>query len=129
MLRLWASRATLERDVFLNGGLELPKAALEEMMRLDLPGLQGRLSRYSFYDTVAPHLPELEAGTVGLLERELEKLHLREASRYSAQHPLSVLPVLDYIIAKEIEVQNLRIIAHGKAVGLTTEQIQELLVV
>ena len=129
LLRLWASRTEVQRDVFLDGGLETTPAALKAMTGLDLAALQGRLSEFSFYEAIAPLLPQVPERGVGYLERELEKLHLREASKHSHQHPLSVLPVLDYIVAKEVEVQNIRIIARGKAAGLTNEEIRDLLVV
>ena len=128
-LRLIASRSRVERDVFLDGGLELTREALAGMVGLEPAALQGRLSGYTFFEAIAPHLQTLSEKGVGLVERELEKLHLREVMRFSHQHPLSILPVLDYIIAKEVEVQNLRIIARGKAAGLTNEEIRELLVI
>jgi V/A-type H+-transporting ATPase subunit C len=39
------------------------------------------------------------------------------------------LPILDYIVRKDREVQNLRIIARGKESALTPAVIRELLVV
>ncbi|MCK4455629.1 MAG: V-type ATPase subunit, partial [Thermoplasmata archaeon] len=61
--------------------------------------------------------------------RALEKHHLKEASTYSHLHPLSILPVLDYLISKEIEVENIRIIARGKRDGLSESTIRDLLVI
>ena len=129
LLRLWSSKSTVTREVFLDGGLELPVADLKGMVGLDLAGLQGRLGRYTLYDAVSPWLADLAKRGVGLLERTLEKHHLKEASRNAGQHPLSVLHVLDFLAAKEIEVQNIRIIARGKSAGLTDEEIRDLLVV
>jgi len=128
-LRLAASKSTVERDVFLDSGLELTREALAGMAGLDGAALQGRLSGYTFFEVVSPFLPTLAEKGVGLVERELEKLHLREAQKFSHQYPLSILPVLDYIIAKEVEVQNLRILARGKVAGLTNEEIRDLLVI
>jgi len=59
----------------------------------------------------------------------VEKLHLLEAGRYAHVNPLSVLPVLDYIVRKEREVQNLRIITRGKESGLSSDVIRDLLVI
>ena len=47
----------------------------------------------------------------------------------SEDNPLSVLVILDYIVRKDREVQNLRIIARGKESGLSPEVIRELLVI
>ena len=61
--------------------------------------------------------------------RSLEKHVLREASRHANLHPLSILPVLDYMIAKRNEVDNIRIIARGKESGLDNDVIRNLLVI
>ena len=58
------------------------------------------------------------------LDREL----LRDAHDFSHRAPLSILPVIDFILRKKIETDNLRAIAYGKQTGLPTETIQELLV-
>jgi V/A-type H+-transporting ATPase subunit C len=44
-------------------------------------------------------------------------------------YPLSVLPIIDYMIRKKIEVDNIRIIARGKESKLDVDHIKELLVV
>jgi V/A-type H+-transporting ATPase subunit C len=60
--------------------------------------------------------------------RSLEKHVLKEASRYANLHPLSILPVLDFMIAKKNEVDNIRIIARGKESDLENTVIKNLLV-
>jgi V/A-type H+-transporting ATPase subunit C len=59
------------------------------------------------------------------LDREL----VRDAASFSHRQPLSVLPVVDFILRKRLEADNLRAIAYGKQTALPTETIQELLVV
>ena len=44
-------------------------------------------------------------------------------------YPLSVVPILDYMIHKEIEVGNIRTISRGIESGLDTETIKGLLVI
>lgn len=129
LLRLWASKATLPYDVFVDGGFELPKAELAEMVAMDVNALAARLREYALTEELASRLKDLQALGVGQLVRSVEKLHLLEAGRYAHVHPLSVLPILDYIVRKDREVQNLRIIARGKESGLSSEVIRELLVV
>ena len=102
---------------------------LEEMVKLDKAALIGRLRAYSFYKDIAGDLEQVEATGVGALLRKVEKVHLIEAARYSHLHPLSILPILDYIVRKDREVQNIRLIARGKESGLSTDVIKGLLVV
>ena len=129
LLRLWASKATLQYDPFLAGGLELPKGELAEMVQMDVNALTARLRDYTLTEDLASRLRDLQALGVGQLVRSVEKLHLLEAGRYAHVHPLSVLPILDYVVRKEREVQNIRITARGKESGLPPEVIRELLVV
>src|SRR5256885_10294370 len=114
LLRLWASKATLPYDAFVEGGLEIPTAELAEMVALDVNGLAARLRDYAATEDLPTKLNDLQALGVGQLVRTVEKLHLLEAGRYAHVYPLSVLVILDYIVRKDREVQNLRIIARGK---------------
>lgn len=128
LLRVWAARAMFDRDIFLPGGAELEVEDLEEMARLDHGQITKRLSDYSFYEHIAEDLARVEETGVGVLLRRVEKVHLTEAARYGHLHPLSILPILDYIVRKDREVQNLRLIARGKESGLPTDVIRALLV-
>jgi V/A-type H+-transporting ATPase subunit C len=69
-----------------------------------------------------------QTGSLSHMIRQLEKDHLTKATKKSYLHPLSILPILDYIVRKRIEVENLRIITRAKEKGLSDQVIQELLV-
>jgi V/A-type H+-transporting ATPase subunit C len=60
--------------------------------------------------------------------RALEKDYLIRATKSSYLQPLSILPILDYLIRKKIEVENLRILVRGKEKGLPEQVIREMLV-
>lgn len=128
LLRAWAAKAAFERDVFLPGGRELEVEDLAEMVALDHEEITRRLSEYSFYEQIAEDLANVRETGVGVLIRKVEKVHLIEAARYGHLHPLSILPVLDYIVRKHREVQNIRLIARGKESGLPPDVIRDLLV-
>ncbi|HEX9341529.1 MAG TPA: ATP synthase A1 subunit C [Thermoplasmata archaeon] len=129
LLRAWAAKASFTRPIFLAGGHEMDAEDLGEMIALDKPGLVGRLAEYSFYEEIAPEFEGSEVPAVGPLLRKVERIHLTEAGRYAHLHPLSILPILDFIVRKDREVQNIRLIARGKESGLSTDVIRELLVV
>lgn len=61
--------------------------------------------------------------------RALERQHLLDATKQSYLHPLSILPVIDYLTRKRIEVQNLRILARGKEKHLSEDTIRSLMVI
>ena len=129
LLRLWASNTTLPYDPFVDGGFEIPRAALAEMVAMDANALAARLRQYPFAEPFAGRLKEAQTLGVGQLVRSVEKVHLLETEKFAHLHPLSVVPILDYVVRMEREVQNIRIIARGKESGLPTEVIRDLLVV
>ncbi|MCE5295575.1 MAG: V-type ATPase subunit, partial [Euryarchaeota archaeon] len=59
----------------------------------------------------------------------LRKILSKQSERFGHVYPLSVLPIVDYMIRKKNEVDNIRVIARGKQSGLDVEQIKKLLVV
>ena len=88
------------------------------------------LAKYSFYDDIKDSL-EIMKQTRSLTEVSLamKKHVLKEAETFSRVYPLSVLPIIDFMIRKKNEVDNIRIIARGKQSGLDTETIKKLLVI
>src|SRR5207245_10700104 len=44
LLRVWAAKATFDREIFLPGGYETTEEELSEMVRLEKPALMARLS-------------------------------------------------------------------------------------
>jgi V/A-type H+-transporting ATPase subunit C len=129
LLRAREEVERIERDVFVAGGLELSKEELESLVPLSTEELIPRLQKYSFYDEISGPLRDVKEKGLNEVMRALEKHHLKQASKYSHLHPLSILPVLDFLIAKESEVENIRIIARGKRDGLSEETIMDLLVI
>ncbi|MCA1812868.1 MAG: ATP synthase A1 subunit C [Halobacteriales archaeon] len=57
----------------------------------------------------------------------LDQALLRSAAGFSRRYPLSLLPVVDFVLRKRIEVDNLRIIAAGREHGLPEDTIRGLL--
>lgn len=129
LLKAVTAKQAPPRDIFLEGGYELSRADLRRLATLDSPALVAELRNMDFYPVLAPYLQELERGNLSPALRAVEKWHLREASRWGHAHPLSIIPILDFLIAKGREVENIRIIARGKADGLPNDTLRELLVV
>ena len=60
---------------------------------------------------------------------ETRKFQREQAKKFSSEYPLSVLPVIDYMISMEIEARNIRTIARGLESGLDKETVKQLLVI
>jgi V/A-type H+-transporting ATPase subunit C len=69
-----------------------------------------------------------EEGGVSRIEARLRAYLVRYAWALSNYHPLSILPVLGYIVSKDTEVSNIRKIVRGKEAGLSAELIEEQVV-
>lgn len=129
VLRLWTYGLNPDRDVFLENGLELKKEELRKMLTLDQAALLTRASEFPYYDEISEDLKHVKETGVSSLFRKLEKHRLEIAAEYAHLYPLSVIPVLLYILSKEREVENLTIIARGKESGLPIDVIKDLLVI
>ena len=91
--------------------------------------LVARLNESPYGDDLAGALDELQSAESLLgVERTLDAALLEFSRTLSNRYPLSVCPVFAYVLAKEREVANIRAIARGKEAGLSTETIEEELV-
>ncbi len=76
---------------------------------------------------VGAHLEE-DADSLAQVERALEKYKLKQGIRMMHTDQLGVNPVLGYMVCKEVEAGNLRMIARAKAEGLGEAFIERNLV-
>lgn len=116
---------------FIEGGEEITQ---EEFARLagteSFEQMVDELSKFSFYEDLSDGLQKARnGGSLTSATRALQKHLMKRAEKFSHIYPLSVLPVLDYLIRKKIEVDNIRIIARGKESGMDPELIKSLLVI
>jgi V/A-type H+-transporting ATPase subunit C len=118
------------RIYFIDGGKEL---RVNELVRLagieSFEQMLDELSRFSFYEQIKDALEDAkETGSLTKVMLVLQRYLAKEAEKFSHQFPLSILPILDYMLRKKVEVDNIRIIARGKESGLDVDVIKGLLV-
>jgi V/A-type H+-transporting ATPase subunit C len=89
-----------------------------------LRGLEG----YPFWSSISD-IATVDLDAVSRVEARLRAYLIRYAWALSNYHPLSILPVLGYMVSKETEVSNIRKIVRGKEAGLPAELIEEQVVV
>jgi V/A-type H+-transporting ATPase subunit C len=128
-LRLRLAGVTDWEPYFLPGGRNVGRESAQRLVRGADDEVVAELTQLPFAAEVADaaraSLAERNMNAIALaLDREL----LRDASSFSHRFPLSVLPVVDFILRKRIEADNLRAIAYGKQTGLPAETIQGLLI-
>ncbi len=87
------------------------------------------LEGYPFWSAISDIATSSDEDGVSRIESRLKAYLVRYAWALSNYHPLSILPVLGYIVSKETEVSNIRKVVRGKEAGLSNELIEEQMVV
>ena len=91
--------------------------------------LVEHLRESTYGDDLSGALDELSAAeSLTGFERALDEALLEYSEHLSYQFPLSVCPVLAFVLAKEREVDNVRAIARGREAGLNEDEIENELV-
>lgn len=114
---------------FLEGGNEVDRETATRIVR----GTEEEVVQEMSTLSIAPEVVEaaresLRAKNLSAVATALDKELVRDARDFSHRAPLSVLPVVDFILRKKIEADNLRAIAYGKQTNLPIETIEELLI-
>lgn len=115
--------------MLIHGGKELPMRKLHTILPLSFEQFTTALREFAFYPDIkeaVEAIPSTKA--LSPVIRALEKHHIRYSERFSHLHPVSVIPVLDYLIRKKVEVDNIRIIVRGKESELPEQAINDLLI-
>jgi len=118
------------RTMIIAGG-NIPEKTMQHLINApDFKLFLEEIQKISEYQIIRDTIETIEqTGSLSHVIRILEKDHLTKATKKSYLYPLSILPILDYIIRKRIEIENLRIIIQAKEKGLSEQAIKELLVV
>jgi V/A-type H+/Na+-transporting ATPase subunit C len=116
---------------FIDGGAELSVKELVRIMTTEsLEAAIVELGKLSYYEQIKDALEAAkQTGSLSEVEITLHKRLARQSEKLSRVYPSSVLPIVDYIVRKKIEVDNIRIIARCKQSGLNPDQIKKLLVI
>jgi len=129
-LRLARSGAEIDpAEYFIDGGQLFTRTSLARLAR-NLDELVEYVAGSQYADDLGPALRELEeADSLIAFEQATDEALLAYADKLGTIHPVSVTPVISYILAKEREVENIRAIARGKEAGLSADAIESELVI
>ncbi|QIB73034.1 V-type ATP synthase subunit C [Halogeometricum borinquense] len=129
-LRLARSGADIDpADYYIDGGSLFSASELVTLAQ-NTDELVSKIRDSKYGNELSNALDDLEAADslIGF-ERALETALLEYAEGLGYVYPLSVSPVISYILAKEREVDNIRAIARGREAGLSEDEIEEELVI
>ncbi len=129
-LRIARSGADIDpAEYFIEGGQLFRPEELRQLAT-NVDELVERIRESTYVDELSAALDELaDANALIQFEQALDAALLEYSDTLSNRYPLSICPVLSYVLAKEREVENVRAIARGREAGLSVEEIEEELVI
>jgi V/A-type H+-transporting ATPase subunit C len=129
-LRIARSGADIDpAEYFIEGGRLFEESEIAGLAA-NMDELIERLRSSTYGDQLDDAIDRLEdADSLVGFEHAVEAALLEYSGTLSNRYPLSVCPVLAYVLAKEREVDNIRAIARGREAGLDAEEIESDLVV
>ena len=129
-LRLARSGADIDpTEYYIDGGRLFGEAELGRLAS-NPEELVQRIRESPYGEQLEEALDELaDAESLIGFERALDAALLEYSERLGHLYPLSICPVIAYVLAKEREVANIRAIARGQEAGLSPEEIEDELVI
>ncbi len=115
-------------NLMIDGGLKLKLKDIERLISLSFEDFISELENYPYWDVISDVASPDMVSLINV-ESRLKKYRLKSAASFSHVYPISIVPIMDYMLNKENEVNNLRLIIRGKAASLSDEIIKEQLVI
>lgn len=124
ILRLKAEGDTVEEIIarVIPGGYELTEDEARKLATMSFEEITKALEGFWFWKVTGVQ-------DLSRLEIELDKNWIEAIAKRAGKYPLSVLPVLQYIVLKRVEVDNLRILGWGKYHNIPNEEIEKEMVI
>jgi len=126
ILRLKIEGASTEEilERIIPGGYELTEDEARKLAAMSFEEISKSLEGYWFWREVENVTEELSE-----IEVNFDKAWISAIAKRASNYPLSVLPVLQYMVLKKVEVDDLRILGWGKYYGLPNEEIEKQMVI
>jgi len=124
-----AAKETGDFSAFvIPGGKHLKVAQVMALARAgSLDAFAEALKESKLYDQVKDGLEAARAsGRLAPFQAAVWRAHMADLDKLAHIHPLSIVPILVFLIRKHREVVTLRAIARGKAAGLSEARLGEL---
>ena len=133
LLKLKAERIPEDKiaKYLIPGGIEFGMDKLKSLAQGEgLNQLIEELEKCSMCDDIKPALEQFKTDRkLSGITIALDKALIGTSEKFAHFYPLSVLPIVNYMVRKKVEVDNIRILARGKESALSPKVIEDLLVV
>ena len=115
-------------EYWIPGGTEVDEKVMTQLAAAqDIQAAVNEMQQLRMYSEIKDSLSQ--DSTILDVVGVINKYRVELANKVGHMYPLSVIPVVDYMIHKENEVRNIRMIAHGTDSGLDRDTMKKLLVI
>ncbi len=114
-------------EYMIPSGLYLADKEIKKMADAPFDEFVALLSKYRYWGAISDIVTE-RMESLSKIELRLDKYLNEHVWRISTYNPLTVLPMLGYMLSKDAEVDNIQAIVRGKEAGLTQEIIKDHLI-
>lgn len=120
--------ANTQLQPLVPGGKTITEDDARRLLNAEWDEIPTLLEGTPFGDALDPAIEAYqETRDLNTLTGAIEHAHIGEADQFSHTYPLSILPLIDYVLRKRWEVDRLRMIAFGKQNDLPRDEIEELI--
>ena len=115
---------------YIPGGLQIDSKFAQALANAEtVAAASGDISRLEVYEDYIKPVMDSDNVSNKAIVTSIKKYQEDQAKKMAHMYPLSVLPVIDFMVHKETEVRNIRVVARGVDGGLSRETIKGLLVI
>ena len=113
----------------LSGGYMISEVVIKDLISLKLSDIPGRLQHTQYYNVVEEVVSSYDrTNSIAVIEEVIEKHKFRLSKEILSPRVLSPLVMAWYLILKEIEIRNLRLILKAASDNIAVEEIKNYLV-
>ncbi|UAL07755.1 MAG: ATP synthase A1 subunit C [Candidatus Methanogranum gryphiswaldense] len=128
-LKLEGIHGEAAMQYFIPGGKQIDTKLATQLANAEtIDAAMTDIGQLDFFESIKEGLESSTSSLMGVAVG-MRKYETDQAKKFSHLYPLSVIPVIDFMLNKEKEVKNIRIIARGTDSGLDKDAIKQLLVI
>ena len=118
------------QKIYIGEGEEIAKWKYDELSEIkNIPEVISSLEGTTFYNPLKNAIEEYnKEKTIQIFEKKLDNLFLHQIRDLSTQYYVSIGPTLRFLISKEFEIKNLKIITKGISENINKNMIKKLLI-
>jgi V/A-type H+-transporting ATPase subunit C len=122
--------ASICKTLFLGDGKQISRWRFNEMTEAaDVPQLITALDGTSYFPVLSAHLDQYtKEKSAQVFEKGIDRVFLQRIKELSFQNYLTIGPSLRFLVSKEFEIKNLKVIAKGIMENLSPEFIKNNLI-